>query len=295
MKMNTTKIFVATVTASAAIVLLLSLSSNSSAALIAHWALDETTGTTAVDSVGGNNGTLQGGMTFDADPNGFGTVPGVFGNALEGYSDTEYVDVGDVLNPGTTDYSVTLWFKPTRLAGTSFLVSKGNETTAVPGWSFYHSSARYFDYRSSAGTGNRKRQRSHPSGSSNLNVGQWYHLAMVLDHNPTVPDPNGSDWNQTSYLDGNLVTTLNINEAIVGAITTTEPIWFGRRVSAGTPFVSEGALDDIGIFDEALTQQQVINIMNNGVPEPSAVILLLLGVTGSALVFRRHRKRGKLR
>jgi len=95
-----------------------------------------------------------------------------------------------VLNPGTSDYSVTLWFKPTTLPGTSFLVSKGNETTVVPDWAFYHSSNRFFDIRSSAGPDNRRRHRSHASGS-NLNVGQWYHLAMVLDHDPNVPDPPG--------------------------------------------------------------------------------------------------------
>ena len=98
--MNSTKSFSASLTVCAALFLLLSLTSTTSADLIGHWALDETTGSTAVDSVAGNDGALQGGMTFDADPNGFGTVPGVFGGALRGFSAAEYVDVGNVLNPG---------------------------------------------------------------------------------------------------------------------------------------------------------------------------------------------------
>jgi len=277
----------------ATVILLLGLTSNSSAVVIAHWALDETTGTTAVDSVNGNNGTLQGSLTFDADPNGYGTVPGKFGNALEGFSGSDYVDVGNVLNPGTSDYSVTLWFKPTQLRGTSFLASKGNETTAVPGWGFYHSSSKYFDARSAVGPDNRRRQRSH-AGSNNLNIGQWYHLALTLDYDPAVPDPAGdpnnpNHWNMVSYLDGNPLPIRNVDETMVGAITGPESMYFGRRVSSGSSMQSEGALDDIGIFNEALTQSQIQNIMINGVPEPSTIVLLLFGLT-SALVFRRYRR-----
>ena len=278
----------------ATVILLLGLTSNSSAVVIAHWALDETTGTTAADSVGGNDGTLQGDLTFDSgSPNGYGTVPGKFGNALEGFSGSDYVDVGNVLNPGTSDYSVTLWFKPTQLRGTSFLASKGNETTAVPGWGFYHSSAKYFDARSAVGPDNRRRHRSHASGN-NLNIGQWYHLALTLDYDPAVPDPAGdpnnpNHWNMVSYLDGNPLPIRNVDETMVGAITGPESMYFGRRVSSGSSMQSEGALDDIGIFNEALTQSQIQNIMINGVPEPSTIVLLLFGLT-SALVFRRYRR-----
>jgi len=298
--MNRTKSFYATVTASVTIVLILGLTNNNSAGLLSHWTFDETTGSTAADSVGGNDGALQGGMTFDADPNGFGTVPGKFGGALRGFSATEYVDVGNVLNPGTSDYSFTGWFKAASQRS-GFVFSKGNGVTSYPAWSAIYSSSKW-DARASAndipgeGTAERKRFRTNVANS----LDTWYHVALVFDKDPATPDPDccdGNDatneWNFTAYLDGNPFPVKNINEEMSGAITINDSIHFGRRV--GTGFVgsahhADGTIDDVGIFDVALTQTQVQNIMANGVPEPSTIVIVLMGLAGSALVFRRYRR-----
>jgi hypothetical protein len=57
-----------------------------------------------------------------------------------------------------------------------------------------------------------------------------------------------------------------------------------------------GRLDDVAIFDEALSQAQVSTIMTGnftafGVPEPSSAALLLL--TGSAGLLLRRRSRAR--
>ncbi|MFA5292183.1 MAG: LamG-like jellyroll fold domain-containing protein [Phycisphaerae bacterium] len=64
--------------------------------LVAHWALDETSGTTAVDSVGGHNGTLVGNATWAA-----GKVNGAI--LLDG--DGDYIDCGG----GSTTHEPPTW------------------------------------------------------------------------------------------------------------------------------------------------------------------------------------------
>ena len=292
--MSTTKnSWAATATVTA--ILLLGFTNKSLAVVIGHWKFDETTGTIAADSSsGGNDGVLQGGMTFDADPNGFGTVPGKFGNALRGFSGTEYVDVGDVLNPGTNDYSVTLWFKPHSNPGLGMIINKGNLLSNNPGYNIKQSGATRFEARNSTGTSD-KRRRYRTDGLGSVVLDTWYHLAMTMDHNPAIPDPNepGNEWTFRAYLDGVEFPTKNINEDQQGPITTTQSLLFGRRnepFGGPGPGAADGAIDDVGIFNEALTQSQIQNIMTNGVPEPSTIVLLLFGLT-SALVFRRYRGR----
>ena len=266
--MNTTKLFAI----SAAVFLLLGLARATSAAIIGHWAFDETAGTIAADSSsGGNNGILQGGLRFDfdADPNSFGSVPGVFGNALRGFSGTEYVDVGDVLNPGTNDYSVTLWFKPHSNPGLGMIINKGNLLSNNPGYNIKQSGATRFEARNSTGTSD-KRRRYRTDGLGSVVLDTWYHLAMTMDHNPAIPDPNepGNEWTFRAYLDGVEFPTKNINEDQQGPIRNTQSLRFGRRNdnSDGAGIgAADGDLDDVGIFDQVLTQSDILNIMNNGV------------------------------
>ena len=78
-----------------------------------YYTLDETTGTTAYDSVGTYNGTLTtigetGSFTFDD-----ASVTGTVGNALEFTgNDNQLVSLGDdVLTVGTDDFKISMWIK----------------------------------------------------------------------------------------------------------------------------------------------------------------------------------------
>ncbi|MCL5734255.1 MAG: LamG domain-containing protein [Actinobacteria bacterium] len=73
--------------------------------LVAHWALDETAGTTAADSAGSNNLTVTGGATWQP-------VGGKIGGALALDGQSGYAaSAGSVLNPARGPFSVIAWVK----------------------------------------------------------------------------------------------------------------------------------------------------------------------------------------
>src|SRR4030042_3919384 len=82
--------------------LLLGLVSSASAAIVANWPFDEGAGTTAVDTIGGQNATLGG---------SFAWAPGKYGSALScdggAYAD---VPIEAWNNNITTEVTVTYWF-----------------------------------------------------------------------------------------------------------------------------------------------------------------------------------------
>ncbi|GAG43024.1 unnamed protein product, partial [marine sediment metagenome] len=73
--------------------------------LLAHWKFDEGSGTTAYDSVGGNDGTLINGPVW---------ATGQLDGALEFDGGGDYVDVGDKPSLDITGDQITVmaWFKP---------------------------------------------------------------------------------------------------------------------------------------------------------------------------------------
>ncbi|MBT8144227.1 MAG: LamG domain-containing protein, partial [Gammaproteobacteria bacterium] len=74
---------------------------------IAHWKLDETSGTTAVDSVGGNDGTL---INWPASPD---WVPGKLNGGLSFDGNNDYIDVSSMNPMSYDDLTIVAWYKST--------------------------------------------------------------------------------------------------------------------------------------------------------------------------------------
>ncbi|MBN2316493.1 MAG: hypothetical protein JXM79_21375, partial [Sedimentisphaerales bacterium] len=68
-----------------ALMFVLGVAGNASAEIVGHWKLDEGAGTTASDSIGGNEGAFEGEPQW---------VAGQFGNALE-FDGDDWVNCGD--------------------------------------------------------------------------------------------------------------------------------------------------------------------------------------------------------
>ncbi|MCP4391164.1 MAG: LamG domain-containing protein, partial [Gammaproteobacteria bacterium] len=72
---------------------------------IAHWKLDDTAGTVAIDSVGGNDGTL---INWPASPD---WVPGLLDGGLSFDGVNDYIDVSSMNPMSYDDFTIIAWYK----------------------------------------------------------------------------------------------------------------------------------------------------------------------------------------
>jgi len=221
------------------VVLSLALASPVNAELVAHWRLDDGSGTVAVDSSGnGHDGTLV------LDPQ---WVAGKFGGALEfaGVSGQHVEMEGYEGILGTQNRSVMAWVKTT---GFGDWISWGQNTNTQK-W--------IGRINENAGNGAVGALRTECSGgyiisTSVVNDGEWHHLAAVLESagSPTVEDIK-------MYVDGVQEAISNVNPVGIDTVG-------GRNV-----WIADGhhdrplpsVIDDVRIYNHAMTETEILGTM----------------------------------
>ena len=210
--------------------------------LVGHWTFDgqDISGTRATDRSGNNNhGTITGAIA----------KPGKIGMALDFDGVDDFVDIG---NPSvlqlTGAMAVSVWIRPDNTAAGK-LVSKtggdGNRGYDLR-WGAAADSKVYFEV-SSDGT------NLFPVSTVNaLSAGQWYHLVGVFEPGTAVRIYlNGrlDDSNTTGIPSSQFNSTLNVNIA--------------RRPTGATAF-SDGSIDDVRIYNRALSAGEIQKLYNMG-------------------------------
>ena len=198
------------------------------------------------ESGNGNNGTVTGAqLTNDR----FGTN--------KAYSFNGNSDYIRMLNPGPlgiTSRSVSVWVKTTDSSTYSIVVSWGGNDLSGQDfnlWSNYDCIGFTFDINYSARTYN-----------SNFTNGQWNHYVVVFDNSI------GSTISSIKvYQNGSLLSTVCASTTNNGIINTvgSNPIYVGRYHGLSKDFLN-GSVDDIGIWNRALTQQEVTNLYLSTLP-----------------------------
>ena len=223
------------------IVLVLGLVSSASAELVAHWRLDEGSGTTVHDASGnGLDGTIQGDPMW---------VAGKIGGAMEFDGDGDYVDFGnDPVFDITEQITLAVWVNANDLNNSEHncWLGKGDNAYAIK-----HQTGNYIEFFVYDGDWH---STQYTTDLDSLN-GDWHHMAGTFD---------GSELK--FYLDGQLEVTL----AFAGTIgTAAHPVTMGENSQVTGRFF-DGMLDDARMYNHAMTEGEILGIMLGGEGYPYA-------------------------
>ena len=220
---------------------------NKGAVPVAHWRFDEGGGPTAYDDTANNNdGTLNAGAGGTNTAVGqMWMRQGKVGGALELDGTDDYVDIGDKLNMGTSDFTVEAWFKTSVSAGQSIIYKEINSGTATrQGYSLYtRATDPYLEFVVGDGTN----YATFSSVSTNYANGAWHH-AVVTKTSSLI----------TLYVDGVSVTTAN-SSAVTGNVTNSTSL----KIGGGIGYFN-GLIDDARIYNYARSAAQVMVDYNAG-------------------------------
>jgi parallel beta-helix repeat protein len=206
----------------------------------AHWwKLDEGSGTTAGDSVGDSNGTFNGGA-----PN---WVDGLIGGAVDFDGADDYFSVAsldDSYNQNSI-FTVAGWFKTDQSAGKQTIVGQWSQDDEA-GYEYYGWQVLVENEKVIARFGN-ELYTYDITGTKDVNVGDWYHFAMVRNGtNNVVLYVNGQPDGTGAASFSSYRTKFRIGDGSAR---------IGNPPMKGGPF--NGLIDDVMIFNSVLSAEEV--------------------------------------
>jgi hypothetical protein len=215
--------------------------------MVAWWPLDETSGTTANETINDNDGTHQNGP----DP-----VSGKVAGALffDGVDDYVEVPDNDVLDFGQgQDFSIDAWIRTKKANGIQTIVDKRYEdgSADTKGYSFYLYNGK-LGLQLATGDGTwacgsaGKSCTNYISSGTNLADGKWHHVAVTIDR-----DNEG-----IFYVDGLSDDTFNPTFRI-GDLSNDQPLTIGRNTNTIASSHFQGNIDEVEIFKRVLKADEV--------------------------------------
>jgi hypothetical protein len=255
------------------------LAGPASASLLYHYGLNETvnpsTGTTAVDSAGHQNGTYLGAV--GATVGVASADAALFSTAATFNGADDVVDIAP-LGQLTDNFTVALWVKPGSLR---------QEWLLAP--SVWPNGGWCLGYGSDSG-GTQMKLYSCATGASynavyagptraEADVGKWQHVAFTFD------STNGVNW----YVNG-LLQSDNPYVASPGAETANYRIgvWDDDDTR-----VWDGGIDEVRVYDEVISAGDIYQLAGSPpipTPEPSTIMLSSLALLGLLAYAWRKRK-----
>ncbi|MEM6853804.1 MAG: LamG-like jellyroll fold domain-containing protein [Planctomycetota bacterium] len=268
------------------------------AALVASYSFDETSGTTVADDIGPlfSTGTLA---NIETPPTGSGntTLPDLNVDGIVG-SGVQFDGVNDFLrfdNAGnndffaTGDFTLALWAKDLTnevAAGRLFDYSNTSGDIAQSGAqgyrSFFNGSIIQFQGGINGSTDNFKL-----NGTRSVNDDGWSLIVLRYDTDGEAEITVLYD-DEAGDVDAAFVGSITDSTAAIGTLTISgsSPRFAGRADNGGVANVG-GVLDEITFWNESLSDQQVVDLYLDVIPEPGSLALLAVG--GGLIVARRRR------
>ena len=233
------------------------------ATLLAHWTFDQD----ASDSVGGHDGSLEGGARITGDAQ-------VGGGALDLRALNGYVDVPTAALDGESSFSVAMFVSVDALDHACCSGLLTNDSWA-PG-KLHVNVATASGVPEAAVNGNATSAwgRDAPIPTD----GSWVHLAFTYD---------GASGTMTPYIDG---VAGNAGTGGTASAIGDGPLTIGGWDTTGGDTHDrflDGRIDDLRLYSGVLTPEQVGQL---AVPEPSASVLAVLGLVWLSGVGARRRR-----
>lgn len=197
-----------------------------------HWTLDETSGTTATDSAGSNDGTMTGGLDAGTD-----SVAGQLGTALDFDGLDQGIDLGDNYDFAGQPITMCGWAKPQN--GTAGYVM-GKFDVGTSNGSYLRVDAGGW----STGTDGANKVRA----AASADTGVWQHICGVLDPTPAI---------SRLYKNG---VAIAAGTTVPAHIDNTRATYIGNRYDNLRDW--EGGLDDIRVYNRALSAADVTALYN---------------------------------
>ena len=205
---------------------------------------------TTNDALSTNNGTAQGGLTYEV---------GKVGTSFKFNGTNAFINLGDVMDLGLSSWSYGMWFK-SNVASAGTLFSK----TIAAGLA-----GRFAAYIDS----NRINFLFDPNYSNPLNIGTsntivtntWYHLVCVFDRTSNI----------RLYLNGvlqSVTTSYGLNDLTqFGAANTNYNTSCPFRIGAYTAAdninalsLFNGSIDAFNVWNRVLTASEITELYNSG-------------------------------
>ncbi|MFC1576516.1 LamG-like jellyroll fold domain-containing protein, partial [Candidatus Omnitrophota bacterium] len=230
--------------------------------LVSQWTMNDTSGS-IIDSIGGNNGAYNGSLYSQS-----GKI-----NTSIGFDGTDdYVSVPVELRNSldNNDFSVSVWFK----AVDTGLGSMFSEGDAMSGAGNDNQGIRFF-FSDSNGIYARVRGDNNSVGQyapEHTSLGVWYSAVLVRDYGSTVK----------LYVNGTEAWSLGDN---AGAMSVTKGPWIGaesNNLSMPDGMWFDGMIDEVRVYDTALTPTEILALYNNGSGTESTDSLALGDITISS-------------
>ena len=198
--------------------------------LIGYWPFN---GNANDESGNGKNGTVNG-ATLTTDRNGVANSAYSF-DGIKNYIQTELV------NGFKNQFTVQAWVKTLSSPEAGIVCSRSSKSQ-FNGLNYtpWHQAELYYGSKTeSYGIG------ADPSGKNSINNGIWHHIVGVYYGNKGL-----------IYIDGKLMDSLNY----VIDIVISDPFIFGSDPLIGYNRYFKGQIDDIAIYNRALTEQEIAGL-----------------------------------
>ncbi len=218
--------------------------------LVHHYPLDEIDGSTTPNLTGGSTGEVNGKIE---------TVPGQRGNAFRFDDDYDFLALKQAgLFERTTPFSTALWIRPHE-GGTysKFLGNANQKNTYWRGWELFADS---LDHVSARLIHALPHNYLHVRTDAALSIGEWTHVTLTYDGSSRADGLriflNGTEMPVVHEYDRLYKSIYPVNVAYE---PTDLPIRVARsyRAFGGNDGIFRGEMDDIRLYDRALTAMEV--------------------------------------